>query len=452
VSTRGILKKLINSLDIDKNTINTFVNFLWRLVSGPLTLLFIPLFISSENQGIWFTFSSLAALSVFADLGFSTIVMQFVAHEKKNFEIDNIEDLLLIANFSKLSSLFTYISQWAKKATIIVFPVISIVGILFFMNYEFSTWFWPWVIYIFSMGGIFYINIIFAYFEGLGMIHRTQKIKFISAVFGTGTMLLFLFLGFDLYSLAFSSAILLSVNLILLIFYFYAYLVNLYNIELKHMHNWKMSINSLLWRYAISFIGGYLMFNIYTPLAFKFYGSDYAGQIGISISLVNAIFTISNVWMYVKIPTINSSVSTRNWEKLNSSFNKAFCISLLFYLIGFLIVITLFYFFGDKFQLFDRFLDIKSLWILLLSWFFQLIVNSLGTYMRAYKIEPMMSVTIIASGYVFIVTFLAAVFLDNSFFLYGFLSSYLFVIPWVVAMFFQLKRKTQIRHNTSNFS
>ena len=65
----------------DKDLVNTAFNQLYRLISGPLMLLFIPLYLTQEEQGYWYTFSSVAALSVFADLGFSNIILQFAAHE-----------------------------------------------------------------------------------------------------------------------------------------------------------------------------------------------------------------------------------------------------------------------------------------------------------------------------------------------------------------------------------
>ena len=52
-------------------------NQAWKLVSGPFVLLFIPLFLTPEHQGFWFTFISVSALSIFAELGFNNIIMQF---------------------------------------------------------------------------------------------------------------------------------------------------------------------------------------------------------------------------------------------------------------------------------------------------------------------------------------------------------------------------------------
>jgi hypothetical protein len=54
-----------------KDLFFTLINQLWRLISGPVTMLLIPLFLSPEQQGYWYIFGSISALSVFADLGFS---------------------------------------------------------------------------------------------------------------------------------------------------------------------------------------------------------------------------------------------------------------------------------------------------------------------------------------------------------------------------------------------
>ena len=64
-----------------RDVFSTFLNQGWRIISGPLVLLCIPYFLSAIDQGYWYTFISVAALSVLADLGFSNIILQFSAHE-----------------------------------------------------------------------------------------------------------------------------------------------------------------------------------------------------------------------------------------------------------------------------------------------------------------------------------------------------------------------------------
>jgi len=71
--------KLIKN-NFTRDVAGASLNQMWRLISGPITLILLPLMISSKVQGYWYTFGSVSALSVFADLGFTTIVMQFSAH------------------------------------------------------------------------------------------------------------------------------------------------------------------------------------------------------------------------------------------------------------------------------------------------------------------------------------------------------------------------------------
>ena len=79
----GILyiKIILRKLFVDKDLLNTTINNILRLISNPLILVFIPLFLTPQLQGFWFSFISIASLSIFADLGFTNLILQFTAHE-----------------------------------------------------------------------------------------------------------------------------------------------------------------------------------------------------------------------------------------------------------------------------------------------------------------------------------------------------------------------------------
>lgn len=72
---------------------NTAINQLWRLLSGPALLILVPLYLSSEAQGYWYTFISMAALAVFADMGFSAVLLLFASHEFAHLKFNNQKEL-----------------------------------------------------------------------------------------------------------------------------------------------------------------------------------------------------------------------------------------------------------------------------------------------------------------------------------------------------------------------
>ena len=57
--------KNIKILIGDKDLVNTAINQLYRLISRPLMLLFILLYLTQIEQGYWYTFTIVAALAVF---------------------------------------------------------------------------------------------------------------------------------------------------------------------------------------------------------------------------------------------------------------------------------------------------------------------------------------------------------------------------------------------------
>src|SRR3990172_8747929 len=79
---------------IDTTVLFTGLHQFWKLISGLLTLILIPMFLTKEEQGYWFTIMSMATLVMLADLGFSNIIMQFAAHEFAFLRFDDMIRIL----------------------------------------------------------------------------------------------------------------------------------------------------------------------------------------------------------------------------------------------------------------------------------------------------------------------------------------------------------------------
>ncbi len=72
----------------------------------------------------------------------------------------------------------------------------------------------------------------------------------------------------------------------------------------------------------------------------------------------------------------------------------------------------------------------------------QLIVNAMAIYMRAYKKEPLVVVSVVNGLYVAITTLLAAKYLPFEYLFSGFTSAYVLVLPWVYWIFRSFKRRS----------
>lgn len=420
----------------------TAINQLWKLFSGPLLLVLIPLYLSAEAQGYWYTFISLAALAVFADMGFSTILLQFSAHEFSHLKFE--ENKTLSGNqhyLERIATLFRFSMKWSSGMGILAFPIILAVGFVVLNKKQTDVnWIIPWIIYGIASVFVFINSMLLSFIEGCNSVGEVQKIRFYISFVTIVLTGILLVLDTGLYALAISLFIG-ALSGTIIIFYRYKHMLKqLFVLGGEIEHNWKKDTLPLIGRYAVSWISGYFIFSIFTPIAFHYYGVVEAGQIGFSIAICTAIFGIANIWMTIIIPKINMYVAHKDYEILNMIF-KIHLISAVFtYILGVTVLFIIVIFFKDTLPFSDRLVSPFSLAIIALSWLLQIILSGYAVYMRAHKEEPLMIPSFVSGVYIAIVTLLIAKYLPFEYFFLGFLSSYLWGMPWVMVIFKRYKK------------
>lgn len=397
--------KLFNKeLIKDKDLVNTAVNQLYRLISGPLMLLFIPLYLTQIEQGYWYTFSSVATLAVFADLGFSNIILQFAAHE---FAFLNFNDNGTIygeeIHLRKLADFFRFSVKWVCKVTLIVFPII-VIGGYFFINQkpdENINWIFPWLIYSISSAFVFINSSILYFFEGCNSVAKVQSIRFKITLLTSLTVLIGLFLEIKL----FASALSLLVSAVIGSFFIYnnykLTILQLWRLSAIKFYSWEREFLSLIWRYAISWCTGYLVFQPFVPIYFQYYGAIEAGKVGLSLSITGAIFSIANIVVVSKMPTLNILISQKAWEEVDRLLKEMFFYTAFLFTIMFFCFMTIDIYCYAKYDIFQRLLPPLLMFQLFVAVFFQLLSNIFIAYLRAHNKEPMMYVFVIHAICVF---------------------------------------------------
>jgi len=411
-----------------KDEINSLLNQFWRLVSGPLTLIFIPLFLSNEDQGFWYTFIGISALSIFADLGFTAIILQFSAHEFAFLKFENGELVGNEYHLARISSLFRFVLRWTTIVVLIVFPIIAIIGIIMFSDKsETNFWLLPWIIYLIASVGNFSCSVISSFVQGCQQVAKIQRIMLFSSAASTIVLIPLLYFHFGLYALALSLTLGVTVFILLLNREYNTLFIQL----LKHdgsRGNWRRELLPLLGKYAVSWASGYFCFQIYTPLMFQYKGAVAAGKVGITITLISAIYSISNVWFIAKTPKLNILVAERKWLDLDVLFKNLVILSASTYLLGISTLLAAFVVLSGNWNLFDkiseRFLGLIPVSMLALGWFFQIFVSGSAAYLRAHKKEVYMYVSLFSGLFIVVTTFLSARYLPVEYLFTGFLASY----------------------------
>lgn len=432
----------MNANHSQRDLISTLINSLWRIISGPVMLLAIPYFLTPMEQGYWYTFTGLAALSIFADLGFTTIVLQFSAHEFAHLQFGAGRVLFGDSeHLWRLASFFRFTVRWLSRIVVIVFPLIMIGGYFFLASKPNEIdWQAAWIIYSLASAGAFFNSAIMSFFEGCNSVSLLQSVRFRVAVCGTLTSLGALFLGLNIYALSLSLMVNALAGLIYILYYFRKPMHQLWKLSAKKCYNWWPEFSSLIWRYAISWCSGYFIFQLFTPLAFHFHGVEFSGKIGISIAMWTAGFTIANTWITAIMPRLNMLVSERNWPALDALFRKNLIRTMLTMFAGGIAYFSLYYLLVDKISFFSRVLDPFNMMILFISWLFQMWVNCIAVYLRAHKKEPLMQVSFFSGIWVAVTTLLCAKYFSPEYMFLGFLSQYIYGIPIVYHIYIKQKQ------------
>ncbi|GHV00357.1 hypothetical protein FACS1894211_07500 [Clostridia bacterium] len=424
------------------DAVSSLLNSVFSIIKGPLLLLLIPLFLSETVQGYWFTFGSLAALGTFADLGFTTIVAQFSAHEYAHLSF-NDRGLLVgdKAHLERIISLFRFIVKWAVVVTAVAFPIVFGVGVVVLNTHgNIGDWIIPWVLYVVATGFNFIINSLLSFFEGCGQIGKIQRNRLFGNMVLTATTCALLILKFSLYTLAISALAGVAVNAVLLLVRFSKPFFHMLRVKIESGYKWFKEFMRLIWRYAISWGSGYFIFQIYTPIAFAVYDPALAGKVGITITLIQACFTISWVWLNIVTPRVNMNISKGNWKIAENQIYKNILLSVGTFIVGAACILGGYAIFISRLSILQRFLGLGAMSFLLGAYFLQLPIAGIAMYGRAHKREPFMIPSVINALLGLGITLLCAFTLPIDYLFMGFLLSNIVGLFIFIVMFIKRKK------------
>lgn len=320
-------------------------------------------------------------------------------------------------------------------------PIIFGLGIYLFNKEDsISIWGVPWIIYCISTAINFILQSVLAFFEGINQIAKVQKIKSVDAIIINLLAVVLLYFNKGIYSLGIAMFAACAVDIVLIYIFFKEVIIQLLSVE-KEKIKWFSEIFPLLIKYSVSWICGYIIFQIYNPIVFHLYGAELAGKVGYSITIISSICSISNIWIYIVIPKFNIMAEKKQWDKMDKELLLRLPLCAITFIVGtisFLIILKT-PIIGAFME--ERILDSKQLLILAMAYLGQISVNGFAVYLRAHKKEPLMSVSIVSAVYSLIVTIICLYFGNFKLIFLGYLSSFVFSIPMTIFIFNKFKKK-----------
>src|SRR5438270_2301511 len=145
----------------------------WLLISAPITLVLMGRIFSPDQQGFYFTFSSLIGLQSFVELGFTIVVVNVASHEWASLELTKERDVAGDeAVIARLGSLARFALRWYAVAAALFVAGVGLAG-QWFLSQRGETdlqWREPWWLLVVLTGVLLCTLPLTAILEGCGQL------------------------------------------------------------------------------------------------------------------------------------------------------------------------------------------------------------------------------------------------------------------------------------------
>ena len=387
------MRKLLNQFSL--NII--FTQRLWQGLAGLFTIFFLTQYLSLELQGWYYSFLSLAALYTIFDLGLSTVLVQISAHSFVRNQWLGKGDLTGETR-NQFHGLLGQSTQFYLLLGIFFCLFFIPIGLYFFGQKSSQqevlvfAWEWPWICLILATGLNILMLPFLALIEGSGRIYEVYVVRLLQGVIGSIGCWVVLMMGGALWALVVVPFISFTVTIIWLVAAMpkllpYAWTRN------KLSLNWANEIWPLQWRIGISWLSGYFLAQIYTPILFHYQGASVAGQMGLSLAIANMLGLLAQSWIALRVPVMAQAVGRKDWVSFDHVFKYNFKVSIVMYLLGAVLVCGVHYYVLSSTSYSNRVLPLMPFVGLLLVVFINHINGALAAQLRSYKKEPLVWVS-----------------------------------------------------------
>jgi len=385
----------------------------WSSLSGLLTVVLIARLLTPAEQGYYYTFSSIIALQIMFELGFSQVVMQLASHERAHlsFEVDG----RITGNdgaHARLASVLQIVVRWYGAGALLFALMIVPFGLHFFATHphpgQAVLWKGPWIAAACSAVLAFFLDPIYSFFEGCGFVANIAHMRWVQAIVASIFAWILLLNHLGLYAPA---AVIATQAIVgaAWIFGRRSLVGNLlgYKTEGRNI-SWREEIWPFQWRIAISWISGYFVYQTFNPFLFAYRGPVAAGQMGMSLSFANALMVTAMAWVSTKAAPFGALIAHKRFMELDRLFFRALLQSTFVAIAG---AATIWFAAARLHAIHSpysgKLLTPLPFALLLVAAIANHVFASMGTYLRAHKQEVLfqlsvaIAITVLISNYIF---------------------------------------------------
>jgi len=383
---------------IERATVYAMANRLWGSASGLLTAFLVAAFFTPEIQGYYFTFLSLLTLQTFVELGFGELLQQFVSHEwarTTSAQADERERAL-----SRLAGLFRFSVRWYGGVALLLGAGLGIAGSVYFRAFSKESaisWELAWWIAVAATAFSVLLTPFASLLEGANEIEKVHGVRLVQGLASRVAGFLAIAFGFGLFTVAVTRIVSFLAGVLGFGRGAFGLARRLLIRPLEgEAVSYRRELWPLQWRFALSWLSGYLLYSLFTPVLFAFHGPGLAGRMGMTAAAATAISSAAFAVMATKVPRLAILAAERDYPAMDALFRRATVSSVLVSAAGAALFLSLLAFARRlDHELASRFLPLLETSLLLSALVLQQVRFAMGSYLRAHKAEPFVLLSVV---------------------------------------------------------
>ena len=405
---RSKLTHLLRNQGIDSALLFGVSVKAWNAFAGVLTLVLVSTLLSRPAQGYFYTFSSLLSLNVFLEMGLTSVLSNFAAHEFVHLQWGPRGELVgNERSRRRLLGLLARSTSWFMALAIIFAILIAPSGAWFLIRsaarhgamqtMSMAMWIGPWIAAVITTSLNLLLGPWVSVLNGSKDVSNMNRILLRGRIIGTIAAWLSMYAGHGLYAVALaplggilSIAHYLATRRRALLLAAWSEYANPGSDPADRI-SLKQEIWPMQWRIAVSWMAGFFIFQLFNPLLFYYRGPIEAGRFGITLAAANTVLGVGVTWFLVKVPTFGRFIALRAWLDLDRTFARSMTGAIVSTVSAGTALLLVLAELAHHALLAQRFLPLGPSAILLLAITLSVVVDGLAIYLRAHKQEPLMA-------------------------------------------------------------
>jgi O-antigen/teichoic acid export membrane protein len=309
-------------------------------VAGVVTLVTIVLVahgFTPRIQGYHYTFLSLAALQVFAEMGLGQVITQFASHEWARLRFDETGGIAGDPDArSRLAGLARFAFRWYAVGGALLGVLMAVAGTVYFSRTadDGVAWRGPWLLLCAGIGARLCLLPAWALLEGCHQVAAAHRYRVLETAAGSFALWVGIVGGAGLWATAAGLGAGALAAVAATVARRRSFFRSLRAAPAGPRLDWRAEIWPMQWRIALSWLAGYLAFSTFTPILFHVRGPEMAGRLGMTWNLIAALTSVAAAWGVARAPAFGGLIAEARFRELDRQLARLLAATILTAVLG----------------------------------------------------------------------------------------------------------------------